>query len=116
MFSFIRKAYLHFLAIPLFFILFGAALNQLVFVANQGKFPVQLASEISDALKVKPGKVLDLRGHSVMAPEDHLKFLADIINLGGHYSIGDEFISLGEWAWTFTPYVWGFALIRKIKE
>ncbi len=116
MFKFLRKTYLYILAIPIFLIILGASLNQAVMIANHGKFPVQLNSTAQEALGAKPGDVLDGRGHSVMAPEDHLKVLADILNFGNIYSIGDELIDLGSWGWTFAPYVWGFAVIKRLKD
>lgn len=117
MLSFLRKTYLYVLAIPVLLIVLGAASNQAVLIANHGKFPVMLNAQKVAANDLKPGDVIDRRGHSVMAPEDHLKPLADIFNVGdGVESVGDFAIDLGGWTWQFAPYLWGFAVIKKLNE
>lgn len=116
MLSFLRKTYLYVLALPVLFIFLGAASNQAVLIANHGKFPVMVNAARAAASGLKPGDVIDGE-HSVMAHDDKLKPLADIFDFhDGVYSVGDELIELGEWSWGFAPYLWGFAVVKKLNE
>jgi hypothetical protein len=126
-----RFPYWYLLAIPVLLVCLGMASNQAVFLANAGKFPVRMnptwmdlkcSTKGMDPADVdalpsswcgKGGQMLDQR-HSIMGPNSNLKFLADIFNFGGMYSIGDGFIALGEWLLTFTPFMWLALVIRKL--
>jgi len=51
-----------------------------------------------------------------MTSKTHLNALADVFDLGSIYSIGDFTLYLGEWLMGFTPFVWGYAVIKKLYE
>ena len=53
--------------------------------------------------------------HCVMTSSTHLNALADVIDLGNTYSIGDFSLMLGGWLLTFAPFVFLFDVIRKLK-
>jgi len=126
-----RLPYWQLLAVPVMLWMLGAGSNQLVLIANHGKFPVmvndvQIARMCPDAKDIdekykgiactsdgKGGQYLD-PVHTVMGANSHLKFLADIFDLGSIYSIGDFMLMLGEWLWSFTPYMWIALVIRKL--
>lgn len=112
------------LVLPLLLIFLGATSNQVVIYANHGKFPVmvssrqkwdfqQKATADSDAPQLPDDGMLD-DTHSIMIPSDHLKFLADWINLGdGIYSPGDMILLLGAFLWSFCSVAW---LVLVVKE
>jgi hypothetical protein len=134
-----RKIYGWVIAIPLLLVFSGALSNQLVLVANWGKFPVmlnsaQLAKMQAEKAKDEPsfsisdtvvsvahlGHVFSSDGmiddvHCVMSHSNHLKILADWINLGdGIYSPGDLVLILGLKLWEFAPIAWVILALRKL--
>lgn len=116
-----RIPYWYLIVIPVLLIVLGAASNQLVLIANGGRFPVLLNAAQIGFFMQDSGKVVDGISyldevHTVMRPEDHLRVLADIINLGraGVMSIGDLFIELGQFFWNFTPFMWLALAVRKL--
>ncbi len=128
--KFLRKfPYWYLILIPVLLFGLGVASNQAVLVANHGKFPVMLnaawsermcsvpadvdPSDIPASSCMKGGEMID-KTHSVMGPNSHLKFLADIFPIGSIYSIGDGLIALGEWLLSFCPYMWLALVIRKL--
>ena len=114
----------------------GVASNQAVLIANGDKFPVMLNARKLDkilnptidadlekilGIKIveKPAPKPDPDGmiddtHCQMTSKTHLNALADVFDLGSIYSIGDFTLYLGEWLMTWTPFVWGYAVIRKL--
>ncbi len=116
----------------------GVASNQAVLWANHDKFPVLLNARKLDKilsqdqeqdlltiLGIKPkapiAKTPDPDGmlddvHCQMTSKTHLNALADVFDLGSIYSIGDFTLYLGEWLMGFTPFVWGYAVIKKLYE
>jgi hypothetical protein len=112
------------------------ASNQAVLIANGDKFPVMLNARKLDkilnptidadlekilGIKIveKPAPKPDPDGmiddtHCQMTSKTHLNALADVFDLGSIYSIGDFTLYLGEWLMTWTPFVWGYAVIRKL--
>jgi hypothetical protein len=126
-----RFPYWYLLVIPVLVYYLGAGCNQAVFLANAGKFPVRMNAawmdmkcstkgmdpdEIADippsSCKVG-GEMIDDR-HSVMGPNSNLKFLADIFNFRGIYSVGDGLLMLGEWLMSFCPFMWMGLALRKL--
>lgn len=135
------------IAVPVLLIFAGAFSNQMVLVSNDACFPVQVNSaEIAKMLEKDPtppddfnefsilnatvkhvvkvpdaapsqDRVMLDTTHSVMRHSDHLKFLADWINLkDGVYSPGDELIILGEYLWAFAPLSWLVLVIKKFYD
>ena len=108
----IRKTFLYIVIIPWVFWGIGAGLNQTVEIANGGKFPVQLnQKKWLEHIKKHPedagtGMIDDT--HCLMTNETHLNYLADIFDLNdnGIYSVGDGFLSIAIYLWSFAPYVW----------
>ena len=117
----------------------GVLSNQAVLWTNHDKFPVMLNArklagikqrdEIESLLEkivgLKPkapiAKTPDPDGmiddvHCVMTSKTHLNALADVFDLGSNYSIGDFTQDLGEWLMGFTPFVWGYAVIKKLYD
>lgn len=125
-----RFPYWYLIAIPLLMFSMGVASNQLVLVANHGKFPVMINEVTQEEMCTAdvdidpdsiPSNACDKGGqfldgtHSIMGPNSHLKILSDIFPLGGAvFSIGDAFIFLGEWLLSFTPAMWLALTIRKM--
>jgi hypothetical protein len=55
--------------------------------------------------------------HCIMSKSNHLKFLADWINLRTTiYSPGDELILLGVYFWWYAPYTWIVLVVREMSE
>src|SRR5208282_956929 len=126
-----RFPYWYLLVVPVLLWALGAASNQAVFLANAGKFPVRMNAAWMDAKCstkgldpdeieaipashcAKGGQMIDQR-HSIMGPNSNLKFLADIFNFGGMYSIGDGLLTLGGWLLSFTPIMWIGLALRKL--
>jgi hypothetical protein len=89
---------------PQLFFWVGAALNQLVLVANNGQMPVLFPGGCNaDIREGLAGSV-----HTCLESATHLKFLIDFINLGrmGIWSLGDVLITIGDalsgplfWCW-----------------
>jgi len=114
---------------------FGRIVNQAVLWSNGDRFPVMLNArkidkilsqdqeqDLASILGIKPkspiAKTPDPDGmlddtHCVMTSKTHLNALADVFDLGSIYSIGDFTLYLGEWLMTWTPFVWGYAVIKK---
>ncbi len=106
------------LAVPALFYFLGAASNQAVLYANHDTFPVlvnEYKAKTADTIKLPDGTVMLDPTHCVMTKDTRLNYLADIIDLRteGIYSVGDGAIMLGEWMFTFTPYLWAYALLTK---
>ena len=140
MLSLLRKSALWILLAPWALTLGGAASNQLVLHANQDRFPVMwneykvnkyvmhlesiIQGKDKDAARLAAFELEALREadylddtHVVMSNKTHLNLLADIFDLhDATYSIGDALIYLGDWAWDFAPFVWGFEVIRRLRK
>jgi hypothetical protein len=100
----------------------GFFLNVLVITVNQGYMPVASSSIINNMLMgpSSPGQVLD-NIHRCMQSTDHLKFLADWIQVPRQSvaSPGDLCLWLGDWLQTPSLVVWLAFLWKdhnKIKE
>lgn len=112
MLTLLRRARAWILAVPLTLSFIGAASNQAVIYANHDRFPVMLNSAKVTHYEPDADGMID-KVHSVMQPTDHLKFLADWIDLGdGMYSPGDLLLMLGDWLWTYAPLVWAICLLQ----
>lgn len=114
-----KRLKLYILAIPAFCFVLGAGLNVAVKIANNDKFPVMINAEKSKD-ETHPrgyaaGEMMDEK-HVVMSSNDRLKFLADVIDIGGIYSIGDGLVNIGQYGWTFAPFIWIYALCCKVQE
>jgi len=128
----LRASCLSILLLPYGIFGLGVLSNQAVLIANHDKFPVMLnakklaeirgVSEIEKLLGIKvketPTPAVDPDGmidsvHCIMSSKTHLNALADVFDLGSIYSIGDFTLYLGEWLMTWTPFVWGYAVIKK---
>lgn len=111
-----RKLLIASLTLPYGLSYLGAALNQLVIIANHGKFPVMLnpawdanfrALDENGISGISPAGMLD-SVHCVMSSATHLNYLADIFNFHhGILSIGDLLIDAGN---NLEPYCLGFFL------
>ena len=134
----LRTSCLSILLIPYGIFGLGVLSNQAVLWANGDKFPVMLNARKSDKilsqdqeqglltiLGIKPkapiAKTADPDGmiddvHCVMTSKTHLNALADIFDLDTVYSIGDFMLYLGQRLMGFTPFVWGYAVIKKLYE
>jgi Family of unknown function (DUF5317) len=115
--QFLRITAIWILLLPVVLGLLGAASNQLVLIANHGKFPVMYNAAITArALALFPDGQLD-EVHCLMTSETHLNFLADIFNLHtAIFSIGDFFLMLGDWMWAFCPFIWLFEVCRRLHD
>jgi len=139
MLKFIKKTYLYLLALPLLFTALGTVSNQVVFWANEDKFPVklndyklarhELALEQELAAADTPEEAVhaqfDLAAfraegfiderHVIMTEKTHFNWLADIWDFKdeGSFSIGDLSLDLGSWLWIFTPAMWAGLITRK---
>lgn len=116
--------YWYLLLIPALLFCLGAVSNQAVLWANGGKFPVFMNdaqkekycpadSSITSLACGNGGQFID-RTHSVMGPNSRLKLLADVFNFGAIYSVGDGFLFLASWLFSFTPYMWVALVVRKL--
>jgi uncharacterized protein DUF5317 len=111
--------YLWILLLPVGFYALGTGSNQLVLIANHDKFPV-LLNEATLAKHEANGDI-DQYGmldevHCVMTSKTHLNFLADIFDVHVAWmSIGDFFLEIGDWLWSFSPFVWLVLVIRKLR-
>lgn len=122
MFKFLRKTYLYVLALPILFMALGVASNQVVLYANHDRFPVSVNlvkahNMAPDAVELPDGVVMLDDIHCLMTEKTHLNLLADIFDFHQDIeSVGDMSIELGGWMWTFTPFVWGVLVVRKLKD
>ena len=120
--NFVRKSMLWILMTPYAILGTGIMSNQVVLQANHDTFPVlvnpiKLAGILPDGVTITPGQSQAIdEVHVTMTSQTHLNFLADVFDLGTIYSIGDFTIMLGEWMLTFTPFIWGALVIRKLTE
>ena len=99
----IKFPYKWLLVSPFLIYAFGSFLNVLVITANKGIMPVMLAptflAHFIEGVVLQPGDMID-DFHRVMLHTDHLKFLADWIqipHLNATYSPGDIFIDIGDY-------------------
>jgi len=115
---FIRSTMIWLPLLPIAFILLGAASNQLVLIANHGAFPVLMndAQQLMAEDSVKIGSVIMLdEVHCVMSSQSHLRFLADIFNLGSAiFSIGDLLLYFGRFLSAFCLPIWIFVSCLRI--
>ncbi len=112
--DFTRKTFLWVLLAPIAAGLLGAASNQLVIIANHGKFPVMLNERIRVQAAPDVNGLLD-DVHCVMTSETHLNALADVFDFrDSTQSIGDLFIELAYWLWIFAPTAWVVLVLRKL--
>lgn len=87
---------------------FGAFLNQLVLIANGGKFPVMLNPRWSTQMIPDASGMID-DVHCVMTGATRLNFLADIFNFHTSImSVGDLLLNTGS---TLQPYCFGAFLL-----
>jgi hypothetical protein len=101
----------------------GVASNQAVLIANHDAFPVmvnpvKLAAILHEDVVILPqgqSQMID-KVHETMTPGTHLNILADIFDLGPIYSIGDFGIIAGQWLMSWTPFVWGTLVIKKLYD
>lgn len=117
--KFLAETYLWILLVPWVIFLTGAASNQLAVIANHDAMPVL----VNDAKIHSHGGTVDIDGrrfidpnHTVMDDHTHLKVLCDIIDIDGIESVGDLGIDLGQWMWSYAPYLWGFLLCLKVRR
>lgn len=118
-----RIPYWKLVAIPALLYMLGAASNQAVLIANGGRFPVQVTPA---ALKYEIGeeRTRTVDGivyldpvHTVMRPEDHLKMLADVIDLHvATFSIGDLFLIVGDFGFAKGIVAWLALILKKLME
>jgi hypothetical protein len=114
--KFLRATALWILLLPYVATYTGAALNQLVIIANHDRFPVMGSSVKITKWGPDENGMLDAT-HCLMTKDTHLNFLADIFDLGGSiYSVGDGLIYLGEWLGEFCPFVFITVVIMKLKS
>ncbi len=120
--KFLRSSLLYILVAPYILFGLGVASNQAVLIANHDKFPVmvnpvKLAHMLPDGVTILPrrSQMIDTV-HETMTKDTHLNALADIFDMGTIYSIGDFMLQLGEWLMGFTPFVWGYAVIKKLYD
>lgn len=119
----LRSTALWILLLPYAATFIGAALNQLVLLANHGRFPVawnsaRLAGLDQSTLVVgNDGVVMLDNVHCIMTSKTHLNFFADILDFGdGIYSIGDELLKLGGWFDTFCIYCWICVVVPRLRR
>jgi hypothetical protein len=139
MFKFLRKTSLYLLAIPVLLYSLGFVSNQVVLLANHDRFPVMWSDykvaeydrmlhekalskdkEVAEQAKFdiyaleSEGFIDDV--HCVMTSDTHLNALADIVDLGSTYSIGDGLLYLGEWLFGFVLFLFVFDVVRKLRK
>lgn len=103
--SLILATRLYLLAISPVVTFTGAAMNQVVLVANDGKFPVMISDRGAKEFGFKEDGMSDM-WHTRMTKDTHFNWLADYINLQTVIlSPGDLLISLGE-SLSFLTIVW----------
>lgn len=162
----VKVPYWQIIAIPLLLWFLGAGMNQMVLIANWGKFPVMfndyqvtlIKSAQRKACEPAPPKQDELpfwlrqgaptpkssttfsmfdtsvatspvceainqngqftdNVHTIMGHNSHLKFLADIFDMGPMiFSFGDFLIMLGEYLGEMAGLAWLVLIIRKFNE
>ena len=124
--------YWYLLVIPILLYSLGVVSNQVVLIANHGKFPVLLNEakltkfcpspdeidpkyrKIACASDGSGGKYIDLT-HVVMDDTSRLKLLSDVIDLHSEIvSIGDVLIFLGDFLGGILPVMWLGLILRKL--
>lgn len=97
----------------------GALLNVLVVSVNGGMMPVvvpnyQWIEQATSGAPLLPGMIIDVK-HVVMQHSDHLKFLADWIQIPGlgTASIGDGFLAVGDAIQSYCIGAWLALLWKK---
>jgi Family of unknown function (DUF5317) len=117
---FFRVTMLWILLLPGMLYFLGAASNQLVLIANHDKFPVMLNEKTAHLTNTDGNVIVDSYGmlddtHCLMTHDTHLNFLADIFDRhDAYYSVGDGLIYLGEYLWTFMPFMWLGLIVNKL--
>lgn len=113
----VRVTLLWVILLPLGLGFTGAASNQIVMIANHGKFPVMLNRTMAGKSDIDQFGLLDDQ-HCVMSADTHLNLMGDIFNFGrqGIESIGDLLIDLGGYIWQFCLYGWLVLVVRKLKN
>jgi uncharacterized protein DUF5317 len=129
---FVLTTYLWVLLLPLGCTFVGAASNQIVLIANHDTFPVMMnASDLKkftaevhaaqENEEIDPSTIPDIdngmldNSHCIMTPYTHLNFLADIFDFKtAYFSVGDGLLEVGDWLWSFCPFVWLVLVVRKL--
>ena len=122
MFSFIRKSLLWLLLAPWAIWGAGVASNQLVLIANGGKFPVmvnpaflsEMQKDNDTAASIAATGMID-DVHCLMTQDTHLNLLADIfaVRHDGIYSIGDALIEAGSTSQSYFIFLWVVLMAMK---
>jgi Family of unknown function (DUF5317) len=98
-------------AVPFAIFAIGIALNQSVFIANGGKFPVMLNDRLAAEYDGQYG-MLD-ESHCLMTSGTHLNWLSDYIKLYDRVSSpGDLIIKLSNLLLGYAPIVWMTLLVN----
>jgi hypothetical protein len=116
--NYVRKALLCLILLPYALYVLGAASNQLVIVANHGKFPVMenpawVSHDLAAGNLTEDGMTDDV--HCIMTPETHLNFLADVFDFRDKIeSIGDLLIDSGSLIHDYSFFILaGLILFKK---
>lgn len=111
--SFFARTRLYLLLIPLALSGLGFSLNEVVIVANGGKFPVMVNA--SEDKYIEPnGFFKDDDTHCRMTAGTHMNWLADYIRPGPDapiMSVGDLFIEFGSFLSDYSLVAWATAMI-----
>ncbi len=120
MFRFIRKSLLWLLLAPWIISGAGVASNQLVLIANHGKFPVMTNPVQLADFRIDDAKTIDATGmfdsiHCVMTKDTRLNFLADIFaRQDGFYSIGDGLLEASAASKDYFIFLWVILMVQKV--
>ena len=93
----------------------GAGMNQSVFIANGGKFPVMINERHAESFGHEGEFFDDL--HCFMTNKTHLNFLADYINL--HTTIkspGDLLVELGDFLAGYSLAIWMTVVVMELNR
>jgi hypothetical protein len=105
--------YLWVLLIPVGLFASGVVLNQIVEVANHGKFPVMWPDATMRA-HVDSDGMFD-NEHCAMTGKTRLNLLADIFRQGDTvYSPGDVMLNAGRWLGPYCLAIWGTLVLKKL--